>query len=768
MTEFDINFTKPPQQQLEILVKYYQAGQYVDAEKLAISITQEFPKHAFTWNILGNALRLNGKRKDSLVAFKKSLKLNPQDIITHNILSIVLQELKKFDQAEKSYKNVISLDSEYFEAHYNLGIVLRRLGKLEESEECYKRAILLKPDFTEAYYGSGLTLQMLGKFDDAESRFKKAIALKSDFVLAHYSLGNNLRIKEKFEEAVISYRDAIKFKSDHAPSYNNLGITLKMLGRNNEAEASYKKAIELKPDYAEAYFRLGSILKKPERIEEAEASYKKAIELKPDYAEAYYNLGNLYKMVKMIDQTLICYDTAYSIKPDIDYLMGELLFVRMKLAIWNDFSNNIKKLVKKIDNGKKLSTILPLMVFVDNLLIHQKAAKVFSTQDHPENNIFPKITPYHNHKKIKIGYFSPDFRNHPISFLTAGLFEVHDRSKFEIHAFSLRLSNKDEFNQRVRAGVDHFHDVHMMSDHDIVKLSRSLEIDIAIDLAGYTAGSRADIFAMSAAPIQVSYLGFPGTMGANYMNYLIADKTIIPEQNKKYYSENIVYLPNFQINDAKVEVSKKVFTRKNLGLSLDSFVFCCFNNTHKITPQTFNSWARILGQVDNSVLMLYAENETVIKNLKKEINDRGINPNKLIFGEKLARPEFLARYRVIDLFLDTLPHNAGATASDALRMEVPILTQMGETFASRMAASLLKAVNLPELITTTQDKYELLAINLATNPKKFKLIKDKLINNLQTAALFNTMLSTQNLENAYHVMYERYQDGLGSIDIEVK
>ena len=759
---------KPPQQQIEILLKYYHAGQYVNVEKLAILITQEFPKHASTWKILGNALRLNGKRNDSLVAFKKFLELKPQDITTLNILGNTFQELKKFDQAEKSYKNVISLDSKYFEAHHNLGTVLRQLGKLEESEESYKRAISLKPDFIEAYYNSGITLQMLEKFDDAEARFKKAITLKSDFALAHYSLGNNFKIKKNLEKALTSYRNSIKFKPDHALSYHNLGITLKILGRINEAETCYKKAIELKPDYVLAYYNLGRLLIELNKLEEAEVNYKKAIEYKPDYAEAYYSLGNLYKMVNNTDKTLICYDTAYSIKPDLDYLMGELLFIKMKFGIWNDFSENIKKLIKQINNGKKISTIYPLMVFVDNLLIHQKVAEVFSTQDHPESNIFPKITPYHNHKKIKIGYFSPDFRNHPVSFLTAGLYEVHDRSKFEIHAFSLRSSNRDEFNRRVRAGVDYFHDVQIMSDQDIVKFSRSLEIDIAIDLAGYTAGSRTDIFAMSVAPIQVSYLGFPGTMGTNYMNYLIADKTIIPEQNKKYYSENIVYLPNYQINDTKVEVSKKVISREDLGLPLDSFVFCCFNNTHKISPQTFNSWARILEQVDNSVLMLYAENETVIKNLKKEINDRGINPNKLIFGQKLTRPEFLARYQVIDLFLDTLPHNAGATASDALRMEVPVLTRMGQSFASRMAASLLNAVNLPELITTTQNQYELLAINLATNPKKFKFIKDKLINNLPEAALFNTTLSARNLEKAYHIMYKNYKDGLDPDDIKVE
>jgi predicted O-linked N-acetylglucosamine transferase (SPINDLY family) len=316
--------------------------------------------------------------------------------------------------------------------------------------------------------------------------------------------------------------------------------------------------------------------------------------------------------------------------------------------------------------------------------------------------------------------------------------------------------------------VDHFHDVRTMSHKAVAMLTRSVEIDIAVDLGGYTQNSRTGIFAMSAAPIQISWIGYSGTMGANYYDYLVADQTIIPEKNQKYYSEKIIYLPNFQINDSKQSPSATVFTRQDLELPETGFVFCCFNNTYKITPATFDGWGRILEQVDGSVLLIYADNETARMNLTKEIVLRGIEPSRLIFGERLSKPEYLARYRVADLFLDTLPFNAGTTASDALRMGLPVLTCMGSSFVSREAASVINAINLPELITTTQEQYESLAIELATDPEKLKIIKGKLVDNLSKAPLYDTPLFTQRLESAYLTMYDRYQNGLDADHIYVE
>ena len=437
-------------------------------------------------------------------------------------------------------------------------------------------------------------------------------------------------------------------------------------------------------------------------------------------------------------------------------------------CIWDDLPNQLNELSNKINNGEKVISPFALLALIDDPEIHRKTAEIYVNEKHPQSHVLSEIEHYPKRKKIRIGYFSADFRNHPVSRLTAELYETHDRDQFEIYAFSFGSDTKDEMNLRIKAGVDHFHDVRTMSHKDVAMLARSVELDIAVDLGGFTQNSRTGIFAMSAAPIQISYIGYLGTMGVNYYDYLVADQTIIPEKNQKYYSEKIVYLPNFQVNDSKQSLPTTIFTRQDFGLPETDFVFCCFNNNFKITPTTFDSWGRILEHVDGSVLLIYIKNESTKINLTKEIVLRGIDPSRLIFGERLPKPEYLARYRVTDLFLDTLPYNAGTTASDALRMELPVLTCTGNSFASRMAASLLNAVNLPELITTNQEQYESLAIELATNPEKLKVIKDKLVDNLPTAPLYDTPLFTRHLESAYLAMYDRYQHGLDPDHIYVE
>jgi len=345
---------------------------------------------------------------------------------------------------------------------------------------------------------------------------------------------------------------------------------------------------------------------------------------------------------------------------------------------------------------------------------------------------------------------------------------MHDRNQFEIYAFSFGSDTKDEMNLRIKAGVDYFHDVRTMPHKDVSMLVRSVEIDIAVDLGGFTRNSGTGIFAMSVSPIQISWIGYPGTMGSNYYDYLVADQTLIPEENQKYYSEKIAYLPNYQVNDSKQSMPKTIFTRQDLGLPEEGFVFCCFNNTFKFTPTTFDGWARILEQVDGSVLLIYADNESAKINLAREIVLRGIDSSRLIFGKRLPKTEYLARYQVADLFLDTLPYNAGTTASDALRMGLPVLTCQGNSFVSREASSVMNAINLPELITTTQEQYESLAVELATNPEKLKIVKEKLVDNLPTAPLYDTPLFTKHLESAYLKMYDRHQQELDPDHIYVE
>jgi predicted O-linked N-acetylglucosamine transferase (SPINDLY family) len=352
--------------------------------------------------------------------------------------------------------------------------------------------------------------------------------------------------------------------------------------------------------------------------------------------------------------------------------------------------------------------------------------------------------------------------------LAAELFEKHDRSQFHVIAFSFGPFTCDGMQQRLVSAFDDFIDVRHRCDKEIAILARELEIDIAVDLNGFTRGCRPNIFAMRAAPVQVNYLDPGGTMGADYMDYLIADMTVIPASSQKYFSERIAYLPNtYLVNDSKRRISTKAFTRAELGLPEDAFVFCCFNNNYKITPEVFDSWMRILQQVDGSVLWLFEGNAMASSNLTREAKSRGLKSERLIFAQRIPLPDHLARLRLADVFLDTLPYNAHTTASDALWAGLPVLTRIGETFAGRVAASLLNAIGLPELITSTSQEYETLAIELATDDGDLANIKRKLAENRLARPLFDTQLFTQHIEAAYTVMYQRYQSGLAPDHIYV-
>jgi predicted O-linked N-acetylglucosamine transferase (SPINDLY family) len=360
-----------------------------------------------------------------------------------------------------------------------------------------------------------------------------------------------------------------------------------------------------------------------------------------------------------------------------------------------------------------------------------------------------------------VGYFSADFHNHATGYLMAELFELHDKSQFELVGLSFGPIANDEMRQRLEKSFDQFIEVGRKSDVEVARLSRDLNIDIAVDLKGFTQDARTGIFAHRAAPIQLNYLGYPGTLGADYMDYIIADRTLIPLESQSCYTEKVVYLPNsYQVNDRKRLISDRQFTRQELGLPENGFVFCCFNNNYKILPATFEGWMRILKAVEGSVLWLFQVNAWAVDNLKKEAEKQGIAPDRIVFAEWLPLPEHLARHRQADLFLDTFPYNAHTTTSDALWAGLPVLTLMGRSFASRVAASLLNAVGLSELITSTQEKYEALAIELALNPNKLADIKLKLANNRMTTPLFDTLCFTKHLEAAYIEMHGRYHAGL--------
>jgi len=718
------------------------------------------PDYAEAHNNRGNALHELKRFEEAHDSYARALQVKPAFAEAHNNRGLSLHALKRFEDSLDSYARALQVKPDYAEAHNNRGDALHDLKRNADALDSYARALQIKPDYAEAYYARGTVLLELKRFEEALNSFTLALQIKPGYAEAHNNCGVALLELKRFEEALNSYARALQIRPDYAEAYSNRGLTLQKLERFEDAIDSYARALQIRPDYADAYNNRGVALQELRRLEEAFDSYTRALQIKPDFAEAYYNQGNILLELKRLEEAFSSYDRALQINPDCDWLFGTWLHAKMHLCDWGNFESQLAALAANVQRARKTTPPFQVLALIDSLSLQRQAAEMWAGERHPPSPLLPPIAKRARPERIRVGYFSGDFRNHPVSFLTAELFERHDRSRFEVTAFSFGPDTQDDMRRRMEPAFERFMDVRGKSDLQIVQLARSMKLDIAVDLGGFTEGSRPNIFALRAAPQQVSYLGYLGTLGAPYLDYLIADTTIIPLEHQRHYLEKLVYLPSYQANDSKRIISEKRFTREELGLPPTGFVFCCFNASYKIVPEVFNGWMRILRQVEGSSLLLLAENMTAQRNLRKEAVERGVAADRLVFGERVAVPEYLARYRSADLFLDTLPYNAGTTASDALWAGLPVLTRMGQSFAARVAASLLNAIGLPELVTTTQQQYEAMAIELASDPARLAQLKDRLSRNRLSTPLFDTEQFTVHLENAYMQMYERYQTGL--------
>jgi len=636
----------------------------------------------------------------------------------------------------------------------------------------YQKTLELNPNHPDPWLNKGVIYYQLKRYDEALSHYDKAIALKPDYAEAFFNKGVIYYQLKRYDEALSHYDKAIALKPDYSKAWFNKGYAYFFIKRYDEALSHYDKAIALKPDYAEAFFNKGVIFFHQLRYDEALSQYDKAIALKSDYAEAFFNKAHIFLLSKRFSEAIATYLKAIQIDPNIDFLLGYFIHAKLILFVWNNIENDINNLIFKVKENKKVVRPLPFLYLNDSSELAFKVSKISN------NSGFLKITsePFSFNKlkkKISIGYFSGDFRDHAVYHLVAELFELHDRNSFEIIAFSFnktRNAFKEKFiTDRLKNSFDQFIDVEDLSDKEVASLSRKIGIDIAVDLQGHTSGARPGIFSYRAAPIQVNYLGYPGTTGSQHMDYIIADNIVIPKNNKNFFSEKIVYLPNsYQVNDSKKKISEKKFTRSEIGLPKTGFIFCCFNQNVKITPAIFNLWMNILKKVDGSILWLLEEDAVANNNLKKEAINKGVSSDRIIFSKRIDIKEHLSRISIADLFLDTFPYNAHTTASDSLWAGVPILTYQGQSFQSRVAASLLNAIDVKELIVNSLTEYESLAVELALNALKLKAIKEKIQKNRLTKPLFNTFLYAGHLEKAYKRMYEIYQKNLPPDHIYIK
>lgn len=739
----------------------HQAGNLRRAEFLYRLVLANDRKNSSVLHFLGLISFQRGDYKAAEQSIRKALKLNPKYPDAHCNLGLVLQTLGRCDEALKSYNQAVALEPGYADAHYNRGTVLKDLGRPEDALAAYDKALVGKPDHVDAHLNRGTLLQGLKRYEDALAAFDKALALKPNYAEAHFNRANALRELRRHQEALASFDRALVLKPNYAEALSNRGNVLLKLKRFAEAIASYDQALSIKLNYAEPHANRGNAFKELRRYIEALASYDCALAIKPDYAEVHFNRGLILYQLKQYEEAIASYDRAASLKATVPLsnIQGCRLYAKMQICDWTNLDADRQALFAAMAKGEQFPWPFQMLAFSPSADDQLSCARHFVAETYPPPEALLWNGERYAHDKIRVGYVSGDFYGHPVGYAVAGLFEQHDRTRFEPIAISLRYRD-DDLARRIKSAFELYFDVAERSDREIAELIRKLEIDIVVDLLGFTGGNRTDIFAHRPAPIQVNYLAYPGTMGASYFDYIIADRTVIPEDHRAYFTEQIVWLPDtYHVNDNCRPTIERVPSRAECGLPDEAFVFCCFNNPHKITPEIFDIWMRVLRAVKGSVAWMYAPNVSLSANLRREAESRGVAQERLIFTPRKPFAEHLARHRQADLFLDTLPYNAHTTANDALWAGLPVLTCLGESFPGRVGASLLGAIGLPELVTRSLEEYEAMAIRLAQDPALLGSITAKLARNRDTYPLFDTRRSTRHIEAAYRTIWNKHQQG---------
>ncbi len=705
-----------------------QTSDFVSAEKLFAKVVRLRPGHTPSLLNLAIAQQAQGKLRDAEITLQKVIRVDPANVDANLMLSRLLLMPDRFHDVLKIYEKILRTNPFILEVHCNKAAVLNEIGRHE----------------------------------DAMASAIAALEINSKHVESLLNYGNALFNLGRYEESWVAHRRALEVEPNNQGNLLGLGNALVELKRHDEALAIYQRLLGDNPTLEGARVGRANLYFDAKRYQDALADYDKVLAVRPDLAKAWLGRGNVSYNLKRYEEAFADYDKAFSINANLEGVDSARLYLKMHLADWSRLQSECDQLIRSVRSDKKGISPFFFLSVPSTAEDQLKCSQVWVANKYPAS-----IRPVwqgekYAHDRIRVAYFSSDLREHPVSFLLAGMFECHDKSRFEITALSSGPDDNSQMRRRLKDSFERFIDVNTYADDQIAMLVKQLEIDILVDLTGFTADARTNVLAKRPAPIQVNYLGYPGTMGAPYIDYIIADRTVIPEGHDEFYSEKIAALPNcYMANDSKRRISDRVFTRGELGLPETGFVYCCFNNSYKLTPRTFDCWIRILQQVENSVLWLLVDNATAVGNLRKEAAARGVLAEQLIFANRTPLlSDHLARYRLADLFLDTLPYNAHTTASDALWAGLPVLTCLGQTFAGRVAASLLGTIGLPELITTTLEAYERTAIDVAEHPEKLATIKRKLAENRPIAPLFDTKLFTKHIEAAYSAMHDRHRAGL--------
>jgi protein O-GlcNAc transferase len=725
---------------------------------------------------------------------RRVLNARPREFHALHMLGIIALQRSELTEAERWLDAAIASRPDQPHAHSNLSAVLTALNRPREALEQADLALQLDPNFAQAWTNRANALCKLQRPKEALAGYERGVHLAPWLFDAHFGRGNLLLRSGQYGAAIDSYDRALQIDPDHLEALNDRGITLLNLHRTEEALAMFDRAVRLSPRHADAFNHRGSALRRLRRPEEALESYRQALRLQPNRADILSNAANVLLGLELLDEALGCSNQALALEPDLadalniqatvlrdlgrhedaaqayarlltltpefDYAIGNCVMARAHGCDWSDRAGQVSAIVESVANDQRACLPFSFLSLSHCAADQLRCARTFAADRCPPAPPRAMDVKRH-HDRIRVAYVSGDFGEHPVSYLLAGVFERHDPSRFETLAISLRPQQQSVMGQRVRHAFARFIDVSGRGSSEVRGLLAELEIDIAVDLSGFTAGMRPEIFAHRAAPIQVNYLGFPGTMGADFMDYLIADEFVVPRNMQAHYSEKIVYLPDcFQCFDDRRPSTAAAPVRNAVGLADDAFVFCSFNNSYKINPALFDVWMRLLRRTPASVLWLLGARESVRRNLRREAARRGVPADRLVFAGRCPYGEHLARLPLADLFLDCLPFNGGATASDALSMGLPVLTATGEAFSSRMAGSLLTAAGVPELIADGLGDYEAKALAWAQRPEELRSLKRRLAANRSESPLFATDVFRRHLEAAYEFMWNRHGQGL--------
>jgi predicted O-linked N-acetylglucosamine transferase (SPINDLY family) len=691
-------------------------------------------------------------------------------------------------------------------------------GRPDQAEKLFRKVARRQPNDVDAQRMIGFLCSQTDRHTEAVDRFDVVLRLNPKQPQIHYLRGISFLALKRFQDALDSFNAALVIDGPQPDTYANRGAALQRLERLSEAIESYDRAIALDPTYVLAHTHKASALEDQGRLAEALASYDNSLKIQPT-SDAWWGRCTVLQLMRRFDEALFASKHAYALEPSRPYLQGEILGLKMQLGDWDNFAQDCELVLRGVDKGLAVAMPGCILLLPSSAEQQRRAAEIYARDKFPaqpppppphhvlsspgltgrSSNHRPGILDCQSKSdasdfdhlvsaevgqarlrvkpgndagrvgareraprpaakpKIAIGYFSCDFRrDHPVSRLAVRLFEHHDRDSFTVFGFSFGAQHDNEFARQLAGAMDRFIDVSSMSDQDVASLSRSLGVDIAVDLTGLTFSTRLGIFAHRAAPVQATYLGYPGTTGCSFIDYVIADEVAIPSGDAGFFSERPFHLPvSFQVNDSKRPPVDEPRPRAAYGLPEQGFVYCCFNNGCKVTPDVFAIWMRLLQRVQGSVLWLVGDTTTFARNLRRRAQESGVAPERLVFAERVNVQEYLSRQRCADLALDTFYYNGGTTTSDALWAGLPVVTRKGTTFAGRMAASLLQAIGLPDLIAGTAEEYEELAFRLATERELLDSIKQQLVRNRSTSSLFDTAAFTKNLEAAYRTMVAR-------------